>query len=291
MNKLIRIYNENRVIIIAFVIIIALIIIVIQTLNSIIEKQIEANTIANQETNTKSINNTEISPSNVSVITGEKVQNNELKINVIQQFVKYCNEGKIENAYEMITNDCKQLLYPSLEHFKTVYYDRIFYINRMYTLENWYTNGNLTTYHIRYTEDVLASGSVSSSSMGDYITVVNNSGKNCLNIGNYIGKETLDRTETQAGVTITISSIDLYMDYTIANIKVKNTTNNIICLDSKEEMKTTYLYDTNDVRYEAFLNEMSEEELKIRRNAETEVAVKFNKLYNPESRELNRYSI
>ena len=291
MNKLIRIYNENRVIIIAFVIIIALIIIVIQTLNSIIEKQIEANTIANQETNTKSINNTEISPSNVSVITGEKVQNNEIKINVIQQFVKYCNDGKIENAYEMITNDCKQLLYPSLEHFKTVYYDRIFYINRMYTLEKWYTNVNLTTYHIRYTEDVLASGILCSSSMGDYITVVNNSGKNCLNIGNYIGKETLDRTETRAGVTITISSIDLYMDYTIANIKVKNTTNNIICLDSKEEMKTTYLYDTNDVRYEAFLNEMSEEELKIRRNAETEVAVKFNKLYNPESRELNRYSI
>lgn len=159
MNKLIRLYNQNRALFIAIIGIIALIIIIIQVLNSIVKQQNEANTnkIANDRNSSTNNQSTTISESNVSAVTGEEVINNKQKTEVIKEFVKCCNEGEIEKAYNMLTDECKTRVYPSLERFKTGYYDRIFKINRMYTLENWYTSGNLDTYYIRYTEDVLAS--------------------------------------------------------------------------------------------------------------------------------------
>lgn len=110
-----------------------------------------------------------------SAITGERVKNLESDKAIIKQFVEYCNEGKIEEAYGMLSLEAKTRIYPSLERFKIVYYDRIFKIKRMYTLENWYDTRTFSTYYIKYTEDVLASGNVNSSNnIGDYITIVRN---------------------------------------------------------------------------------------------------------------------
>lgn len=53
------------------------------------------------------------------------------------------------------------------------------------------------------------------------------------------------------------------MDYSIVDIKIKNNTTNKICLDTKENIDKTYLYDENNVKYTAFLNELSDEELAV----------------------------
>ena len=134
MNKFIRFYNQNRGFIITLIVISALILIIIQTLNEIVKKQKTNNEIAaNNVENT--IRNEEINTeSNVSSITGQTVQNANTKKNIIKNFVEYCNEGKYEEAYNMLTDDCKAKVYPSLEYFKTGYIDRIFYIYRMYPL-------------------------------------------------------------------------------------------------------------------------------------------------------------
>ena len=175
MNKLIRLYNQNRELVIIIIIIIALAFITIQTLNSLVKKDNEAkkNNILNGVNSSIEENSTAISPSNTSAITGETVRDSKNNEDIIKQFIKYCNEGKFDLAYSMLTDDCKSLYYPSLERFKNDYINRIFSINRMYTLENWYVNGNFTTYHIKYIEDILSSGNTSSSNnISDYITVI-----------------------------------------------------------------------------------------------------------------------
>ena len=288
MNRLIRLYNQNREFIIAGIIIIALIVIIIQTLNSFVkeEKQAKLNNITN-DTNS-STNSTTISQSNVSVITGETVKNNEQYTDVIKRFVDYCNGGKIELAYDMLTDDCKEQVFQSVSHFKTSYVDKIFNIYRMYELKNWYKNGNLITYYIKYTEDVLATGNVNSkNNLGDYITVTQISNKNCLNINSYIGSEKINKSETKDGLTVTVDKIHMYMDYTTLSLKLKNSEKDVACIDTKEATETIYLYDTNGVKYTAFLNEISEEELKVRRGIENKINIKFNKIYNPISREIN----
>lgn len=289
MSKLIRLYNQNRALIFGIIAIIALIIIIIQTLNGLVreDQETKRQNIA-KEGNSSTSQSTTILGKDTSSITGEKDVNNKQNTDIIKLFVKHCNEGKVEEAYNMLTDECKNQIYPSLERFKTLYYDRIFKINRMYTLENWYVSGNLATYYIKYTEDVLASGNANSkNNMGDYITVTRFANTNCLNISSYVGSKNINKSQTKNGITIEIEKMYMYMDYTMVSLKVKNTNKDLVSIDTKESLDTMYLYDTNGVRYSSFLNENAEEELIFRRNMEMTVEIKFNKMYNPTSREIS----
>lgn len=293
MHKLMRIYNQNRALVIALIGVIALIIIIIQVLNYLAmeERIAKENKFANDK-NSSTVEGTTISQGDSSAVTGEAVRNNEASKDTISKFVKCCNEGKVEEAYNMLTDECRERIYPSLEHFKNSYYNKIFYMKRMYSLENWYTGSRFNTYSIKYTEDVLATGNVNSSNnYSDYITVESLENENKINISSYIGALNLNRTKTANGVTVTVKKMHMYMDYTILSISIKNESQNTVCLDTKENVKTTYLYDENGIRYTAFLNENSDEELQIRRGMEKTINIKFNKRYNPESREIYRSKI
>jgi len=287
MNKFVRWYNQNRKTVFVIAFIIALFIIIIQVLNSIVKTQNEQKRNNANNGNSSTNTSTTISEPNTSVITGEKVPKNDNKanLNVIKEFIEYCNNGQIDKAYNMLTNECKELIYPSLEYFNNNYYKKIFYINRMYSLENWYSDMGLYTYYVKYTEDVLASGNVNSSdNKGDYITVVKSEEGYKLNISNYVGRQGKERArvKTREYGTITINWIDMYMDYTIANISIKNNSNNTICLDTKKDIDTMYMYDENAVRYTSFLNEIAQEQLIIRKGMTNTINIKFNKIYNPE---------
>ncbi len=289
MNKLIRAYNQNRALVIATVFIIALIIIIIQILNSYIKQENEAKlqNIKNNENSSTNFNSTTISPSNVSVVTGKTVKTNKEDKEAIKQFVEYCNKKEIEKAYNMLTQDCKKLMYQNIDKFREEYVNKIFYINRMYTLENWYGTNEYSTYYIKYIEDILATGNVNSKdNIGDYITTTTIENKTYLNISSFIGSKNINKQEKKENITIDIGKMYMYMDYTILDIKVKNNTNRIISIDTKENVDTMYLYDENKVKYIALLNENSKEELEIRKGMEKNIKIKFNKMYNPEGREL-----
>lgn len=285
MNKFIRWYNQNvKQFWIGFGII-ALAFIIIRTLNAIVgeENAQKRNNMKLQNSSTNT--STTISNSNTSVITGETVSNKETKTNeaIIKEFVGYCNNGEIEKAYNMLTDECKSLIYPSIQQFDQNYYKNIFYINRMYTMENWYKDTNLYTYYITYTEDVLATGNAQvADKKADYITIVKDQNGYKLNIASYIGRESCNKSLSKNNVTVLVNWLDMYMDYTIANITIQNNNTSTICLDSKKTEGTTYLYDENNVKYTGMLNEIAEEQLVVRRGMTNTINIKFNKIYNPE---------
>lgn len=285
MHKLFRWYNQNRVFFWLIVIIIALILVVIRILNGLAseENARKRNNLISGNSSTN--DSTTISEPNKSVITGEEIPSESSKTNeaIIKQFVEYCNNGEIEKAYDMLTNECKESIYPSLEYFKVNYYQKVFYMKRMYKLENWFAESGLYTYYITYTEDVLATGNLNSAdNKADYITVVRDKNGDKLNISSYVGRDVSGKTINRDGVSITINWIDLYMDYTIAHISVKNNTNTTICVDTKEDTQKTYLYDENSVRYTALLNETANEQLTVKRGMTNTLDIKFNKIYNSE---------
>lgn len=289
MNKITRAYNQNRALIIAIIGIIALIIIIIQVLNSIAreERQAKLNNSTNDGNSSTNSQGTTILQENTSVITGEEVVNSKSNQDLIKEFVKYCNEGKIENAYNMLSNECKTRIYPSLERFKNLYYNKIFYIKRLYSLENWFTSSRRNTYAIKYTEDILATGNtISKDNYSDYITVERKENQNYININSYVGSYDVNKSKTVNGVTVTVEKMYMYIDYTILTVNVKNDTQSTICVDTKEKVDTMYLYDENEVRYTAMLNENSAEELQVKKRMQSKFNVKFNKMYNPESREI-----
>lgn len=283
MHRFLRWYNQNREIFFIGLAMIVFIFIIIQVLNAIVGRPNEE-TGYNTEGNS-STNSTTISEPSTSVITGETMSEEETTsiTNTIKQFVEYCNNGEIENAYNMLTDECKTLIYPTIESFTQNYYQRIFYINRMYSLENWYDDGSLYTYYIKYTEDVLASGNLNSEdNKGDYITVVETENDYRLNISSYVGREMMNDKVNSDNIVITVNWLDMYMDYTIANLSVTNNRESDISLDTKDGNYTMYMYDTNNVKYNSFLHENSEEQLRVRNGLTNTINIKFNKMYNPE---------
>lgn len=200
MNKLIRLYNQNRALVFAVIAVIALIIIILQVLNSLVKTNNEAKkaNIANDRNSSTNVGSTTISPSNISVITGEKVNTNEEDKEIIKEFVDYCNKKDIQRAYAMLSEECKERIYPTIEKFKSGYVDRIFKIDRMYTLENWHVSSSLNTYYVRYIEDILASGNANSSNnMSDYITTQRTNNAIYLNINSFVGSEDINKSVTK----------------------------------------------------------------------------------------------
>lgn len=108
MNKFIRFYNQNRHIVWIIILSIAAFIAIIQILDNFAYKKNNANA------NINAINNNSINY-NYSIITEKEVNANVSEI--IDEFIEKCNNGQVEDAYAMLSDECKIILYPSLEDF------------------------------------------------------------------------------------------------------------------------------------------------------------------------------
>ena len=287
MHRLFRWYNQNRLQVIIVVALITFIFIILRVLNGFAEKELEQKkNEANHRNNSINIEQSTItSRVNQSVLTGEKVpeQTSNSNQKVIKQFVNYCNDVKVEEAYAMLSDECKEVLYPTLKDFVTYYYLNIFYITRIYSLENWYKDFDSYTYYIKYTEDVLATGNVKSKDdRSDYITVIYTDSGVKLNIGSYVGREKKEETVTKNNVSLTVNWVDYYIDYCVYNVSFTNNTLNKICIDTNEDIESVFIYDENEIKFTAYLNEISNEELKVDSGKTTTLNIKFGRIYNPD---------
>lgn len=287
MHRFLRWYNQNRVEFIIGVALIAFIFIIIKVLNGIVGIKAEEKRNEIAASNSIQSQRTIISRTEQSVLTGDKVPEavSSVNKNLINTFVEYCNTGKgedIEKAYNLLSDECKEVLYPTLRDFVTNYYLKIFYITRIYSLENWYTENNGVTYYIKYTEDVLATGNAKSAdTKSDYITIVSTNKGYRLNIGSYVGRTYDNETVGNMGAYITVNYIDMYIDYCIVNVSISNNSTNTICFDTKENVETVFLYDENNVKYNSFLNEIEDEEFVVKSGESNTLNIRFNKIYNP----------
>lgn len=76
---------------------------------------------------------------------------------LINDFLQYCDSEKIEQAYEMISENCKNNLYPTIEDFYNLYYKKI--LNQKRDVEIQYDSTN-DTYKINFYEDMLETGKI-----------------------------------------------------------------------------------------------------------------------------------
>lgn len=282
MYKLIRFYNQNRKNIIKVILIIAFIILVIQLLNWLakINKQSEEeknNTIEKTETINEIV-------SDKSLISGESLSSTKLEddIEIINQFVTYCNEKNINSAYELLTDECKEEMFPTIEDFYNIYYSKLFDGDKkMHTIENW--TGN--TYQVRYTGDILSTGNLNNDeTRQDYITIVKENSEKKLNINNYIKRTNLNKATEYKDIKITVTNIDTYMDYEIYNLTIENNSKNDILLDTNDDTKSIYLLDSKDMKYYFYSNEIIENRLLVKSNLKNSLKIKFSNSHSSSRR-------
>ena len=271
MNKLVRFYNQNRHIVWVVILSIAAVIVVIQILDKFAYEK-------NNTSKNVNISNNNNIDYNYSIITGEEVNKNVS--NVVDEFIEFCNNGQIENAYEMLSEECKKNIYPSLEDFTKKYYNKIFSKKRAYNCQAWISQGITHTYRIDFTEDMLATGSPAQTSIVDYYTVVKNNDEYKLNINKYIGNQFINKAGNQDEIIIYIQKKNVYMDYEIYTLEIVNNTTSTIKLDNMESTDNIYLEDNNGQKYFWYNHEILESDIVIEKRRTQKIDVKFNKEYN-----------
>lgn len=276
MNKLVRYWNQNRGKIIITIAIIAFIIILIQIVNGILE---------NSEAKRKESETIDYTKPVQSVITGEVVSEEKTteNTNIIKEFVDYCNHKEYNKAFEILSKDCKEIVFGNdINLFKTNYYNQIFSTTRTYDLNLWLNINNIYTYQIKYYEDnLLATGGGDlSKNVEDYITITKEDSEYKLNVNGFIQKKEINKSSKQNDIEININSKIIYQNYETYDITIKNYTPNTILINDGQNSEDIYLLDNRNVKYTSFIHEIPVEHLTLKSAYEKKIQIRFNKMHN-----------
>lgn len=280
MYRFIHWYNQNKKIFWKITGIIVAIICVIQLAN----KAINVQNKNKQETPIISEKQDSLNEITVqddkSVLTGSNLsQNQKEELDVLDQFAEYCNNKQTDKAYDLISEECKKEMFKTKEVFERMYYNQIFSGNaKNISVENWVRN----IYKVKFTEDALSTGIYNDgNAIQDYITIIEDEEDNVkLNINGYIGKEEINKLKEAFEIKIKIAKKHQYMDYEIYEVEVTNDSINTIMLNDIENTDTIYLEDKNNIKYYAYMHELSEADLRVMPGETKNIVIKFYSKYS-----------
>lgn len=276
MRWLIKYWNQNRKQIILIIAFIAFIFIIIQITNHFLENK-ENQRAENQARDP-------YKPSQ-SVLTGEVVSEEitEKNTQIIEQFVEFCNQKEYENAFGLLSDDCKEIVFNNdVNLFISNYYNINFQDRKTYNLELWMNTSDIYTYQITYYQDnILATGG---ENMGqnteDYISIVKQKDEEKLNINGFIKKINMNQSIRQGDVEIAVNSRIIYKNYETYNITAGNYSNETVLLSDRQDNKKICLVDNRDVEYSSFIYENGVEELTLKPGYANRIQIRFNKMYH-----------
>lgn len=230
------------------------------------------------------INNSDnyINSSNVIENTVNNNTNNITKNTVIDSsssaikvFVDYCNEGKTSEAYAMLSDSCKKALYNDEKAFVNTYYNNYFKTQKQVSINTYKDN----TYKVDYTQDSILTGKTNNDdAITDYITVNQDYNQYTLNICNFIKTKTINKTEKNDYIEVTILEKNIFYDYELYKVNIKNICKGNISLDDFNN-SNMYITDKNNNKTKINISEYASEDIKIYANKEKNINLKFNKIY------------
>lgn len=282
MHNIIHFYYQNKKKILTIILITALVIGIIKFLNYMVgnkkynNNQYQDNNII-IDMNEGEPTNTIILDNN-SLVDGGQISSASVTAakNTIDNFINYCNNGEIEDAYNILSDECKEELYPTIDIFKQNYINGFFDKQRMCVIENW-TN---MTYKVTIVDDMLTTGNnIDKNAYIDYMTIVQDKDIYKLNINNYIGRTEINKTTEKNDIEINVISKDTYMDYEKYNIQVNNKSNNNVILDNLEESDTIYLQDLKDIKYSAQNYKIQKNDMIINSGIKKNIEITFSNGY------------
>lgn len=284
MFRLRRWYNQNSKTIWKVTGIVVFLIIILQVLNYFAGKN---NSVDYSDLNSGFITEhryTDLSIStDKSVLSNEKISSTQTKgIDVINNFFAYCNNGNIEEAYKLLSDECKKEMYPKLKVFNDSYYKKVFNGQKKnISIENWIGD----TYKVEIVDDILSTGNYDEdNTKQDYITV-NSTEDNKLNINRYIGVKEINKSNTfYNDIQIDVEKKDVYMDYEIYTFKIKNNRDNPILLDNLMNINSMYLLDKNNLKYSAYTHEISLNDLLINARETRSFKIKYYNKFGSEKK-------
>lgn len=284
MFNLLRLYNQNRTKVIITIIIIIFIFIIISLFNLLAKNQNEEKIMQAQNIdyeNTYKYYNE--SKSMVSGGTVSEVNKNKFG-DLLNSFLSYCQNHESEKAYGLLSKECKEIMYPTVQVFEKQYCDTKFPNKKRYSFQSW-TASDTYIYMVKIFDDMLSTGTGSAQKyIQEYISIVQEGENYKLNVNGLVGKINIGKQKNTEGIIINVKDRYVYMDYGVYTMKIKNNTENTILLDSRRETNTTYVVDENDNKYEALLYEILDDDLIIKPGEEKQIKIKFSDAYQEKNK-------
>lgn len=284
MHKLLQLYNQNRLKVWAIILASIFIIVLIQLLNNFAKEENDNKKISNENEETTQ-NVVSYNQESESIVSSGKVSDKykDKFGEIIDEFYTYCVNHQPEKAYQMLSVDTKNLMYPTQKLFEKLYYESKFDGNKQYSFQSWSTYDQIYVYKVKIFEDMLSTGKSSDQdSIEDYITVVPDEDTFKLNINSYITRKEINKKDSNDIITAEVGVSDIYMNYQIYTIRLKNNTDKTIILDTRKKTNTTYITDERENRFYAMLYENKEEDMILKPQESKTIKIKFNVAYREE---------
>lgn len=198
--------------------------------------------------------------------------------NLVNKFLEYCNNGKIEEAYSLITDECKEEKYRTIEEFKEYYFNYIFEKDRQCNLQSWISSGQYRVYKVRYTNNMLVTGTYDQYDVyEDYITLKKENGIEKISIGSFIDSEKCNIITKTNEIEATVVKKKIYIEDEEYDIHIKNITDKTIVLDNLELNSTILLIANEGNLYNPYKNRLFINRLTIVPGDTTRLTIRFMK--------------
>lgn len=280
MWKLYRYINKNFVKIIIIIIVVIFLLSMIAIINNLSgesRKRKNEDVIENQIAK-NNLNNTYENESKSMVSQGDmSIEKQKSLGETVDSFLKYCINGDYQNAYNLLSSDCKTVLYPNLDLFIQSYCDK-FSGNKQYSFQSW-TSKNSYIYYVKIFDNMLSTGKDYNSYVEEYISVVSENQEYKVNVNGFLGKKDINKSAEKNNIKINVLESDIYMNYQTFKVKIENYTDYTIMLDSLEDVNSVYVVDNNQAKFESLLSELNKEDLIVNSNKYKILDIKFSNKY------------
>ena len=141
---------------------------------------------------------------------------------LIDTYINYCNSKEYQKAYDLLSQDCKNALYPTLDDFKK-------YIQNYSNVDKTYI------YNVRILDDIMATGLTGE----DYlyyeekfaIKQIDNNLQ--LSIRGYIGKEDINKGAEDDNIKVYVKSRDVYYDKEVYTVQIQSKVNQTMVIQDQ----------------------------------------------------------
>lgn len=185
---------------------------------------------------------------NKAVVTNNSVEGSDSeKIkNLMDRFIKYCNEKNYKEAFELIDNSAKNYLYDNMESEFKKYVDNVFKEKKIYSMQNYSNIENMHIYKVSITEDIAATGTSGQYKPNTEYFTFKRDGKDFkLSNQGYIQNKELKGYNEDENLKVEILSKDVSYKKEGYNLKIFNKTDKYIILaDNQVESEITLSFDS-----------------------------------------------
>ena len=151
--------------------------------------------------------------------------------NTIDKYFNYCNSKNYNEAFNMLTEECKYYLYDNNIATFQEYVDNIFTSNKIYNLQNYSNVNNIYIYNIKILDDITATGTSEDYEVyQDKLVIHDENNEYKISNQGYIGKKLINRETEEDNMKVKVIKKEISYYKEEYTLEIRNKTDSYIML-------------------------------------------------------------